>query len=222
MTYQKAFLKISWLFAIGGTEEVAETSLNCSTTGPGTFDAEAALADMVDGDAVNLGSAIATVLANSNTLWADYSDLVNIKAAAVGTDGHYLTDAVVFGGVTNSGNDSQVLPQSSLVVSLRSMEITGDANFGRMYLPHTAALLETGTPRISATRSTDLATLFATFINDVDTVVSGLAGAPHPLIMSTKGTGTNKAIIQVACGRVIDTQRRRRNRLAEDYGFAVV
>ena len=222
MTYQKAFLKISWLFAIGGTDEIAETALNCSTTGPGTFDAEAALADMVDGDAVNLGSAIATVLANSNVLWADYSDLVNIKAAAVGTDGHYLTDPTIFGGVTNSGNDSQVLPQSSLVVSLRSDEITGSANYGRMYLPHTSSLLETGTPRISATRATDLAALFATFISDVDAVVSALAGAPHPLIMSRKASGTNKAIISVAAGRVIDTQRRRRNRLAEDYAFGLV
>jgi hypothetical protein len=216
MAYEKAFLKISFLFLIGGTAEIAQTSFDASTVGAGTFDAEAALAGFDTGAAVALSDALLDVLDNSAIWWASYSDLIGVKCAAVGTDGHYLADPLTEPGTTQSGDNEGVPPQNSVVVSLRSSEHLGNANYGRMYLPHTGAPLETGTPRISQANAATLATAMAGMVGAWNTELATWPGDPLVVIASQKGAGLNKPVLQVGCGRVVDTQRRRRNQLDED------
>jgi hypothetical protein len=216
MTYATPFLKLSWLFEIGGTDENAETSLGCANAGWDEADAQAALADIDTTTAEAIGQIMVNILADTPPNWADYSDYVGLKCAAVDINGHYLTDPRIFDGYQASGNNANVLPQATLVMSLRSNSNLGRGNRGRMYLPHSSADLETGTPRMSSTRAADIGGLFSSFIYNLKAYTETWAGTPTPLIMSRFGSGVNKPIALVGCGRVVDTQRRRRGQLVED------
>jgi hypothetical protein len=216
MAYEKEFLKISFLFNIGGTAEIAETGFHASTVGLGDFDATAALAGFDPAGAIALSDSLLDILTDSAIWWADYSDLIGVKCAAVGTNGLYLADPITEPGTTQSGDNTGVPPQNSVVMSMRSTEHLGSANYGRMYLPHTGSPLESGTPRMSVTNAQTLATVMADTVAAWNTELATWPGDPLVVNASKKGSGLNKPVLQVGCGRVIDTQRRRRNQLDED------
>jgi len=216
MAYPKQFLKLSWLFKIDATEEIAETSANISTVGTSPYDAVAALALMNSTDADTISGALVGMVNGSNFLWGDYSRFDSLKVAAIGTDGHYLDAPQVWPFPGHVGTHNNIPPQDTLVLSLRSGLSFGDANFGRMYIPHTMAALDTGTARMTAAKASLIAGDFDTFISTVNLTMDSQVAGSGVVILSQKGAGTVKAPLQVGCGRVIDTQRRRRNRLDED------
>jgi len=211
MTYSGQFLKITFGFTVDGTDEIADTSINY-TTAPGWTGAVVALseADTGYGDALTFMSTMLTSIG-----WADYSTLRSLKIAPIGTDGQYLADASVFEDDTpTDGDQANIPPQSTVVLSLRSGFTLGGGNYGRMYLPHTSPALETNTPYISASAATAIAGYGRTFVNDLtDWLNDQTTAVLFPAIMSNVGAGTGKGVTQVGVGRVIDTQRRRRNRL---------
>lgn len=70
---------------------------------------------------------------------------------------------------------------------------------------------------MNGTNIGNVATAAALFLNTVNDVCNT---GPEPgviQIMSSKGTGTSKGVTSMAIGNVLDTQRRRRNRLVEGY-----
>jgi hypothetical protein len=216
MAFPKQFLKLSFLFSIDDTVEIAETSLNISTVGTSPYDAAAALTALTSGDADSISGQLVGTINGPNLLWANYSTYVALKAAAIGTDGHYLTDPVLYPFPGHTGTHDGVPPQDTVVLTLKTGSTFGKANFGRMYLPHTMAPLESATPRIAASRMPFIVADMATMIRNINTVMDGEVAASGVVILSQIGAGTVKAPVSVAVGRVIDTQRRRRNRLAED------
>jgi len=213
MTYSGQFIRVTWNFTIAGTDEIANTSLNYTTV-PGWTGAVAALGEMDAGDA------LLPLLGNMNSLisalgWADYSILSSIKAAAIGTDGGYLTDAILYEDPSpDQGTQTQTPPQLSLVASLRSGFTLGGGNYGRMYLPHVLPGMASGTPYLVASNLDDIAGYIRDFVNACTSDINADTTAVlFPAIMSNKGAGTGKGITQVGVGPVMDTQRRRRNRL---------
>jgi hypothetical protein len=217
MSYDRQFLKIDWLFNVAGTTEVALTGLHVSSTA-GWTGAAAALGELTTTAMGNVQARMAVLLANTNIKWASYSHLVGVKFAAVGADGHYLTDPRTVTDGTDVGDDSDVLPQASVVVSLRSGSVLGEANYGRMYLPHTTMALGSATPYTTSGIQSAFAAAAVTFITNVAADLNGvITPAVTPMIMSSKGSGVSKVPSEVLIGRVIDTQRRRRNKLTESY-----
>ena len=229
MTYDRQHLSVDWLFKIGGSDEIAATGINYSVAA-GWANAAAAL-DLITAATTELEvivDAMATFLLPTNGLnWANYSELVGVKIAAIGTDGKYLptasnpvehaADAGTF------GTESAVLPQSSVVVSLRSGQAFGVANYGRMYIPHTRSSMVAGSPYIDPTNLTNISEAAVVLINAVTGALND--ATPYellPTIMTNKTGEAAKTIAQVAVGNVIDTQRRRRNRLNETYDFALL
>lgn len=221
MTYGGQFLKITWLFRIGGTDEVADTSLNY-TSAPGWTGAVAGLAQLDDADLVSMRESYNDNMMDLDHIsWASYSDLYGIKVAAIGTDGHYLTDPLVAEtDIPESGTAEGVLPQSTVVLSLRSGFTIGKGNYGRIYLPHTTLGTVTGTPYANPTNAAAIATAGKTFLNDVTaTLNAALTATVFPAIMSQAAGTPTRGVTEVAVGTVTDTQRRRRNRLIEAYSF---
>nr|CRY96041.1 hypothetical protein [uncultured prokaryote] len=213
MTYSGQFLKITWGFTVLGTDEIADTSLNY-TTAPGWTGAVAALGEIATADiGLDLIGDMASFIAQVG--WADYSSLQSVKVAAVGTDGHYLAEPYLAEDTTpGHGDQTQLPPQLTMCMSLRSGFTLGGGNYGRMYVPHTRPGLDTGSPYIPTSSMADLAGYGKTFVNNVTDDVNGATTAVlFPAIMSNKGAGTGKGVTQVGFGRVVDTQRRRRNRL---------
>lgn len=222
MAYDRQSLLISWLFDIIGEDEVAITSLHVS--GSTTFDAVDALGGLSTGDLDALQVLMSTLMSDSNLLWADFSRATGIKVAALDVTGHYLTDPLVRDIQTPASGSSNgpIYPQDSIVISLRAASTFGQANRGRMYLPHCATIRVSATPFMSGTQLGGLRTAAQTFLNGVNDVTNTGADPAVLQIMSSKGTGTSKGVATLAVGNVLDTQRRRRNRLTENYLTATV
>jgi len=221
--YPKQSLRLTFGFTVPGTDEVADTGLHITTLGTSPFDAAAVLDAYSDANIDAFAGFYNDLMGVGAIQWGNYSKLDTIKLAAVGVDGLYLTDPRIrpvtgFVGFTGA----TVLPQSSVVATFWSGLGFGTANFGRMYLPHTALPLETLTPRATAAVAGAFTDGVAEFVSAVNGVADSVEAASGVVNLSKIGLGTVKAVAQVGVGRVIDTQRRRRNRLNEDILYAAV
>jgi len=221
VTYLRAFTLISFLHRIPGSDELAQTSLHITAPTTDPYPAST-LQD-------NWLLAGASVAAGYVELWgasdiinASYSQFFAIKFAAVGTDGHYETDAEIYTLPTAvSGTGSDVLPQSTVVISLRSGSSFGDANFGRMYLPYTRGD-NASTWQMSVARAAGIAGVGANFVAEINATAQGIFAGSRVCTLSRKGLGTIKLVEVVGCGRITDTQRRRREQLDENTQFVDV
>lgn len=123
--------------------------------------------------------------------------------------------ATRIGASTNSavaGTGSiTVPPQCSLVVSTLT-GVAGRSNHGRMYLPCLSVSVGTTTGLMTAPTTAAVATSVANWLSLLRTrAIAG--GAPlTPIVSST--TGLSYIITAVRCDDVIDTQRRRRDKVA--------
>lgn len=225
MAYDREFIKITWIFNVEGTDEIANTSLNFSDPGFTTLDATAQLADMdMPTDGAALATRMTTLLGSANMRWADYSELVAVRAAAVGTTGLELAAPKLYTlSPTVDGAGANVLPQASIVLSLRSNVFGPGANYGRMYLPHTTWVLDTNTPKAQAADVSAFATQCDTFIEGCNTDMNASVANPVDAMIMTNVTGRpSRRVNQIAVGDVVDTQRRRRNQLVELYQFRLI
>lgn len=154
----------------------------------------------------NTGAAIGAL---ANLSWA--------KLAYVSTDGHYISDPPLTRDQTPvvPPVTTQLPPQVSYVISLRSGLVLGEANHGRMYAPP-----PTWAPGQNGGIATDQQVTYArtaakTMINALTARLTPSIPGIRPCIMSTVGSGTTKSVSKLGVGRVLDTQRRRRNGLVE-------
>lgn len=222
MAYDQEFLRVTFGFTVLNSLEIAQTGVNLSGPDDPIWDSAEALAEI---DIAVVGplllARLTTLMTNANMRWADYSRLNYVRIAAVNIDTTEDDPALLFEDSTPAaGATAQVIPQASLVLSLRSGLTTGSANFGRMYLPHTEPNLQASSPFVATATTSALATAAATFINGVNTDVNAVTTQEATAMIMTQVTGgISKKVNQVAIGNVIDTQRRRRNQLPETYSF---
>lgn len=142
---------------------------------------------------------------------------LGLKWAPQTTAGRYpdSNDAIEFLRETALvGNSGDSYPQIALALSMRTARTRGYASNGRMYLPNARPILAS-TGLISQSDVDSAAFIGATFVAAVNNV--GLGSA---VVGSTVGAGRFEAITAVRVGRVMDTQRRRRNQLPELYSEA--
>lgn len=161
--------------------------------------------------------------------------LTEIKVANIEEDGHYPPDGVaassfvvppLAGTYAVGGAQQYLLPQSSLAITLTTAKPRGFASKGRIYLPPQGIVLVAGQLQISHAQG---------FADQVRTLVQNINSAPlagNVAVMSKgKGeftvnsagkkiwtfphVGTHELVTGVRCGRVIDTQRRRRRSIPE-------
>lgn len=154
------------------------------------------------------------------------AQLTSIKLNRIGTDGLYMDpDAIEsLTGTPISGGGTATLPaQLSLVTSLRGIAPRARAGRGRMYFPPTSVCgAVTADGRLGSGDALGSAqgvrNLFGA-INDVYLAASipSVVG-----IASKAGLGAFQGVDVVSVGRVVDTMRSRRNKLAEDYQEATM
>lgn len=164
---------------------------------------------------------------NVSTAWT--STLV--KVSSFGTDGKSNAADTVFSSFTTltKGANAQLFPpQIALVATMSSTIARGVGSKGRMYLPGITATLD-ATGHISTTQSTAVATALKTFLD----ACNASTATNNVVVLASHGSinkdGTPKvggrapiikAVNTVKVGNVYDTQRRRRNGLAEVYQTA--
>lgn len=226
MPYDQEFLKVTWGFSIVNTPEEAQTGLNFSSPSTPNYDASLALSSI---DIATLGplliARMTTLINGAGVHFADYGRLNTVRIAGVLLSGAEIDPAKIYEDTTPAfGGNTGIPPQVSIVCSTRSGLTSGAANFGRMYLPYTEPVIEPGTPFVAAATIATIATAFAVFVNGCNADIQANDGTQtsEATIMTQVTGGVSKKIAQVAVGNVIDTQRRRRNQLAETYSFASI
>lgn len=222
MTYAGQFLNLEWGFTTTSVE-VAYTGLNVTSVAPAWAGAVAALGELETADiGQNLISDMGDLMSTAACQWADYSTLSNLKISARSTTGAYLTDPLVYEADPSFVGDSQqILPQSTIVLSLRSGFTLGRANYGRMYLPHTKVGQAAGHIEGDTAAAAAVAAAGSDFVNSViDRINDEVTAVLQAAIMSAVGAGTTRGVTTVGVGVITDTQRRRRNKLAENYQFS--
>ena len=146
--------------------------------------------------------------------WLTYAKVALIDAA-----GHYTAPPTIAPGSLSAayGTDNTLLPyQVCLVGSMKHVGI-GRGNFGRVYYPTVASLPLVG-GKISDTARGDYHGRHQAFLQAVNTRADAtLSGAC--INIYNRATGSVKKVDQAAVGRVLDTQRRRRDQLDETLDF---
>lgn len=148
---------------------------------------------------------------------SNFTRFLGVKVAAQDVNGKYppghnsverLRATPLAGG---SNASSTGIPQVTCCVSLSTSKSRGAGSKGRFYPPPTGMQPLTD-GRISVDNATAFAGLAKTFLTAVNN--SGLGTVS---VLSTVGDGSALPASGVRVGRVLDTQRRRRNSLTEEY-----
>lgn len=151
-----------------------------------------------------------------------------VKAARLNIGGLYDGSGVVTSNpattVQGAYLGQMMPPQIALVATLVAGSGKGLAGKGRMYLPGVSGGID-ATGHLAQSFAQQMATNLATFFNGVN----GLVSNPGVVINASKGQknfaglgARNVPVNGIRVGNVYDTQRRRRNALAETYSTAVV
>lgn len=139
------------------------------------------------------------------------------KLNLIGEDGKYVdpvTYEYVHANVPGGGTSTTPPPQQiCLAVSLLTGVSRGPAHRGRFYLPIPVFIAQTD-GRISTADQATCKTSATTFLTDLNAV----SGNTDVAVFSRKRLApAHRLVTSMAVGRVLDTQRRRRNKLLEAY-----
>lgn len=189
-----------------------------------------------DGDAADPSEAAADVVLNS---WEDFFTATNtsisfnwkthgVKLALLNTDGSTDTANVVqktyATAIAGQNGGSGFPPQVSLVASLLAGLGTQPGDKGRMFIPGVASGLDS-TGHATTGYNQTIATGLKTFFDDLNgsfDMPGQLINASHPPIVIGGPSPINKLVTMVKVGNVYDTQRKRRNALAETYASSTL
>jgi hypothetical protein len=220
LAYRTTRVTISGTFA-GGVEEWS--------TGFwfGAENEDAALPDQALADGIrNLWQ---TFFTNPQTYISSNYQSTLVKCASVGTDGKSDANDTIYATFptgTQGVSATHMPPQIALVATLTGANARGLASKGRMYLPGVGVELAAG-GHINEGKRNYIADHFKTFLDGVNAL-------PHNNVIQLASHGQlnkdgtpkiggygpiNKAVKGFKIGSVYDTQRRRRNGIAESYNI---
>ena len=211
MSYSDSHIRLTFGGQVS-SEDVWSNGLSLAVNTVGMAPTAFAALEPEDFDAAIRAAYIGSGAMNS------YNNLTYIKLALIGTDGKYLEDAKIYdyaAPVTGTINYAMA-PQDSVVVSLLTATKRGLANRGRIYLP--SGFADVGSNgKLTTANQTAIANRFVTFINAVNGVGTSTGAYTVACIASGVGAGAMRNITSIEVGNLMDSQRRRRNRLTEIY-----
>ncbi len=219
MSYDREHLYLTWGGSLGTSSgpEIWQNGVRIMAPvgdpTPGMPDATS-LQDVFDNGLSPLHSAATFVI--SNHAWLQW-----VKAVKIGTDGAYAGEPVSYSATAVAGGStvtsSRTGMQDSTVISLWSGLTLGKANYGRIYTPWSESTVDQNTGRVPSVTTDFQAALAADMIGYINTWATGLPNPGLVAIMSKIGSGVSKYVNYVRVGDVRDTQRRRRDGIAETY-----
>jgi hypothetical protein len=211
--FDSTHLYVQWGGKLPGDEE---WSCGFRMWAAGGADPADAVADLTI-----ISDAIAAYHARATSHISSKVKLSFVKVNAIDVNGHYqgagTTErlfADISGGGTGAGNNPN---QIALAVSLTTGFSRGPAHRGRFFNPCPDVGVDTdGT--ISAGQALEVATSAKALMTAVN--VGG--PATHQMVVMSRKAGApgHRAVTGMQVGRILDTQRRRRNSLAENYSTA--
>lgn len=165
-----------------------------------------------------IGTLLSTFVSHPDTLVPNNAKLFWAKMALIGTDGKYMREAVET--QLNSGGARNVAysPQDALVIGLVSSKWKDPGKNNRFYLP-TIGPSAVNAWKLTPQEQEGVVAQAVTLFNEInDQVDGGMPGwSARVGVVSDSGAGSQLAAQDVRVGAIVDTQRRRRNKLNEDY-----
>lgn len=181
-----------------------------------------------EAEAQAIAEAFAPFWSNVSNGANQYYRFTGVKVSHVSTDGTSdsgLTRFYTFPtAIAGPANFSTPHPQLSVAVTLATLKARGKGSKGRMFLPGLTASID-GTGKLATAQCTQIANGFKTFLDAVN-ASTAVPGFVH--LMSAEKAGVpysapqQNRVASVRVGNVVDTQRRRRNQLVEQYQSAVL
>lgn len=215
-----AFVRPYIRFTFGGTTAGANEIWSCGLalghgaegTDPLTWFAN------VTAKLPDLGLAVKHFMENTDSRIPANVTLVSVKIALIGTDGKYMTEAVEYPISSTGQINAAYSPQDAMVIGLVSDKFKDPGKNNRFYIP-TVGPAGTNEWKLSTIEQSNLAESAADFISEIASV--GLVGTSDEQfgvhVVSDAGTGHENVAYTVRVGAIVDTQRRRRNKLQENY-----
>lgn len=176
--------------------------------------------DTTAGLASDLDAAFTTLLGTST--WSTYFTTgivwsqINVSELGATPASPIVTSAQATLGVSGASSDAGLPAQCSPCVSLTTAT-AGSRARGRMFLPPPDTTTLTASGRMSAQSRTDLVAALDTFFGTMSS-----NGADCVVVSAVGGVYTTYPVNTIRLGDVFDTQRRRRNNIAEVYTSAAI
>lgn len=176
---------------------------------PVTVSATQIAAIATNADAVTVPTAMRTMMATS-TLFTGIRAEARDRNGLLEAQSEHTKPTVIPGTGTNPHPY-----QTSTVTSLRT-DTPGASGRGRLYWPATGVVILATNMRLSPTDQGTFLTAVRTYLTGLEAVITAQVGPCHLAVYSRKETAFHK-VVRILQGDVLDTQRRRRDALAENY-----
>lgn len=165
----------------------------------------------------DLALAVSNYISDVATKVPDDVTLGYLKLAPIGTDGKYLFAATEYEISDYGSQAGPYVPQASMVNTLVSDKWKDPGKYNRFYLPFGTAA--GGVWCMNDVEQQSYVSALRVFILALNTVLEGAAedGPGLVSVVSDTALGYISPVMSVRVGRIIDTQRRRRNQLSELY-----
>lgn len=179
--------------------------------------------DDIEGLSPAYVAAVKAFHTRTETKLSMYAKLTWVKLAVINEEGFYKEGGTsvketVFAPLSGAESNPPPPNQVALAITLVTAKLRGYARQGRFYLPLPQVQIDPTEGLMAVSNADTIKGSVKTFLEaiadvpGVDTDVS-----PDPVVMSRHGNGTTNEIIGAKVGRALDTQRRRRRSLPENY-----
>lgn len=221
MAYAGNLTTLSWGGSLAGGNEIWSCGIHISAAhvdAPGTWGGWAL--EMLP----LLGANLQAYHSNPDVKVPWDAKLEWAKLAYIGTDGKYLQEAKEQPFFANGSVNAPYLPQASMVNGLLSTKWKDPGKNNRFYMPFSHPATTDNNYKLEPANQTLYANALAGFIDALNTSLATSAYQPAEkiIVASSSGTGHAEPVHSVRVGAIIDTQRRRRNALEEDYVEVVI
>ena len=164
-----------------------------------------------------VGAALVAFHGGDSSYISNLAKLSFVKVNAIGVDGKYAGDGTVqatYADVPGGFSGAQRYPnQVAWTISLLTGYSRGAAHKGRFYVPLPVCNLDTD-GRVTTGAADGMHTACTGLLSNLNAVNADY----EVTVFSRKaGGGGHRKVTSVGVGRVLDTQRRRRRQLIEDY-----
>lgn len=216
MAYKFNFVRVTAIGKLGNTEEIFSFGFHLSKLNANITEEEW---NASAGGISNVADAIREFWVEPFNGIPNQWYLTSVKAALIATTGKYETFAVphefIFETPVPGPDVNGSAPQLAAVVTLNSAKPRDPGRYNRFYVPTRTAT--DANYVINNQTQQSLADTAVTMLLGIENVFNNNIPAITPAVVSASGSGHTNYVSQVRVGNIIDTQRRRRNKLQETY-----
>nr|CRY97258.1 hypothetical protein [uncultured prokaryote] len=221
MAYAFPFLRLTFGGTMATGQEIWSCNMHLANTNGGATTAGDFAS--VKSNLPAIGEALEAFVSDAKTNVPDDVTLDWVKVAFIGTTGEYLDESYEIDVEATGSQTSSYLPQGAMVNTLVSTKRKDPGKYNRFYMPFTLQG-SFGQWKMDTVTQNDYVDTLETFIRAVNAILIAIDTSDSLLVAVVSNTNGQSAmpVTRVQVGQIVDTQRRRRNKLPEAYASRTV